>query len=61
MKKIAMQNNSDLPLTLDNSNIYNSFEAGASVNQTNLDKHRILAMRTLNNTTFNTTGTITNE
>ena len=56
MKKIAMQNNSDLDNMNHNSNNYNSFEVGASLAHTNIDKHRILAMRTLN-----TTGTITNE
>ena len=58
MKKIAMQDNRDLG----NSNNYNSFEVGASAAHTNIDKHRILAMRTVDiNNSLNTTGTITNE
>jgi hypothetical protein len=52
VKKIAMQDNRDL----DNSNNYNSFEVGASAARTNIDKHRVVAMRTVD-----TTGTITNE
>jgi len=49
VKKIAMQNNSDLDKSnKTNKHNYNSFEVGASVTRTNIDKHRILAMRTFN-------------